>query len=142
VGDRLDAAVIDLALVLAQDGQRPLDLLTLLEVPPLFPLWAYGEYLAARAGEATLAAADRQCGWISGESGMLICRSAGPALVAEIIARGSTDLVMGAPGGSWWRRWCMRRAITRVQTRTRCRVYVVHQSPPPETRDLPKRVVG
>ncbi|HVA92620.1 MAG TPA: hypothetical protein VNL71_22595 [Chloroflexota bacterium] len=142
VGGPLDAAVIDLALVLAQEGQRPLDLLVLLEVPPLFPLRAYGDYLAARGGEAALDAAEEQCGRVSGESGALICRSAGAALVAEILARGSTDLIMGAPGGNWWRRWCMRRAIARVQARTRCRVYVVHQSPPPETRELPKRIVG
>jgi hypothetical protein len=138
VGGLVDAAVVDLALVLAQDGHRQVDLLLLVEVPPALPMRAYGEWLLAQGGDAPLETAEQSCGAAVAESALLLCRGSGPALVAEVVARRSTDLVLGAAVGGWWQRLRLRRAIAHVQARARCRVYVVHVPPPPSERELPR----
>lgn len=139
VGGVLDAAVIDLAQVLARDATGRVDLLLLVEVPIAFPMRAYGEMLMAQGGDAALAAAEQTCGTAAGEVGMLLCRGIGPALVAEVRARGCADLVMSAPAGGWWARWRGRRAIAHVQARAGCRVYVVHVPPPAAEEQLLRR---
>lgn len=139
VGGKLDQAVIDLARVLVEEGRRHLDLLVVVEVPSLFPLRAYGEHLAAPEAHRALDAAEQYCGPVPGESGILLCRSMGQTLVAEVQARGIADLVIGAPTGSGWRKWRTQQAITRLQSRAHCRVYVVHTQLPPSASDLPAR---
>jgi hypothetical protein len=140
-GGTLDEAVIDLALVLARDGAGGLDLLVLAEVPFIFPLRAYSDWLMAHGAEAKLDALEQRCEMIPGESGILLCRSTGAALEAEVRARGSTDLVVGVQAGSWWRRRRTQRMLTDLQARTSCRVYVVQMRLPPDVQELPTRVV-
>lgn len=130
VGGPLDTPVVDLALVLARQDRRKVDLLLLVEVPPALPLRAYGEWLLGQEGGAPLEEAEQRCEVTLGDAGILVCRSSGPALLAEAQARGSSDLVLAIGEGGWWRRWRSRRAIAHVQAGAHCRVYVIHAPPP------------
>jgi hypothetical protein len=126
VGGALDATVVDLAVTLTRQSRSCLDLLVLAEAPALFPLRIFGEHVLAPAAEKALDRAERSCAEVPGESQIVLCRDMASALVAEIRARGATDVVVSAPTGSWWRQWRMRRAISRLRARAACRVYVVH----------------
>jgi hypothetical protein len=130
VGGPLDTAVVDLAMALAHQDRRKVDLLLLVEVPPALPLRAYGEWLVAQGAGAPLEEAEQHCSAVLGEAEIVVCRSSGPALVAEAQARGSTDLVLAVGEGGWWRRRRTRRAVAHVQARAHCRVYVIHTPPP------------
>jgi len=128
VGGALDATVLDLALALSREGWACLDLLLLAEAPALFPFRAFAEHILAPAAEQALARAERSCAEVPGESQIVICRDLATALVAEIRARGATDVVVSAPSGTWWRQWRLRRAIARLRAGVECRVYVVHKT--------------
>jgi hypothetical protein len=134
-------SVVDLALALARQDRRKVDLLLLAEVPPALPLRAYGEWLVAQGGGAALEEAEQQCSSALGEAEIVVCRSSGPALVAEVQARGSSDLVLAVGEGGWWRRWRTRRAVAHVQARAHCRVYVIH-APPPAAEIMPPQALA
>jgi hypothetical protein len=138
VGGVLDAAVVDLALVLAREAKSQVDLLLLFDVPVGLPMRAYGDWLGARGGDGPLVTAEKTLGSVLGEATVLLTRGIGPALVAEARARRSHCLVISTPEGGWWVRWRGRRGIAQLQRRADCPVYEVHLPPPPLEHVLPR----
>ncbi|MDB5058580.1 MAG: hypothetical protein JWO59_2052 [Chloroflexi bacterium] len=138
VGGVLDAAVVDLALVLAREAKNHVDLLLLAEVPVGLPMRAYGDWLMGRGCEAPLLAAEKTCGPAMGDANVLLSRGIGPALVAELLARQSSCLVISSAEGGWWVRWRGRRGIAQVQAHAECPVYVVHTPLPPHEHVSPR----
>jgi hypothetical protein len=141
VGGALDAIVVDLAVYLTRQSWARLDLLVLAEVPTLFPLRGFGEHVLVPPAEQALGWAEQSCAEVPGESRIVLCRDMASALEAEIRARGACDVVLSAPTGTWWRRWRMQRAITRLRERTACRLYVAHMQLPKEEA-VPARMAG